>query len=354
MRLRIPVLFILVFAAIPSFAQAWLRPGYVVLTNGDTLHGLIDQRSRLRMGKTVGFQANGSGETQEYSPFAIREAVVPGALRLIAQNIQLPGNEAVSRIFTEKLFDGPINLYLHENESNIWYLIESADAGIRVLEYFEELRQAEGKTYMYRTETHKQVLGFYVRGCAEAEKLVRTLVRPEEEALLAIMQVYTACAEGTETKPDAWVRLQPEVFFQMTNVVVVPIFLEAGAMLGFSSVHRGNRMVPSLGFAAAYPAFSYAGVGGQFRYMGMIHYQAPAGAFRPRVGAGVHVTQTRDNFGVFFRAEAGGMIPLSDRMAASMMLGGDLLAPRPGGNLGSQLFPLLVFARLSVLRLPKT
>lgn len=305
------------------------------------------------MGKTVGFQANGTGETQEYSPFAIREAVVPGALRLIAQSVQLPGEAAASRIFTEELFAGPVSLYVHENEINTWFLIGSADAGIRVLEYFEELRQAEGKSYMYRTETHKQVLGFYVRGCAEAEKRVSSLIRPEEEALMEIMQVYKACAEGTEVDPEAWVRLQPEVFFQMTNVVVVPIFLEAGAMVGFSSVHRGNRMVPSLGFAAAYPAFSYAGVGGQFRYMGMIHYQAPAGAFRPRVGAGVHVTQTIDNFGIFFRAEAGGMIPLSDRLAASVNLGGDLLAPRPGGNLGSQLFPLLVFARLSVLRLPR-
>jgi hypothetical protein len=97
-----------------ALAQKHFKAGYIILSNGDTLHGEIRQTAPETLSEQVVYRKSYNSSTQSYSPSEVRQFFFEGENYYISDSIALRGlgNEIYfKQLFLKKLLDGPIELY---------------------------------------------------------------------------------------------------------------------------------------------------------------------------------------------------------------------------------------------------
>jgi hypothetical protein len=124
-RLKILFLFFLLTGA-AVYAQSDFRPGYVLLTSGDTLRGEIDLRATDEMSKECYFRKGKGSEQTLYGPDLLKEFRLDDGRYFLS--INLPGR---GQVFVEYLVNGRLNLYHFSDKSASIFLVRKEGDTIR-------------------------------------------------------------------------------------------------------------------------------------------------------------------------------------------------------------------------------
>lgn len=92
------------FSSVTLYAQTDFRSGYIIKNQGDTLYGLIDYRSDLKMSLTCKFK-NDNNEIIEYTPSDIL------AFRIINSTFYISRIINDRKSILEFLINGKVNIY---------------------------------------------------------------------------------------------------------------------------------------------------------------------------------------------------------------------------------------------------
>jgi hypothetical protein len=174
-----------------AFAQSNFRPGYVVPTTGDTLHGLVDNRSALVMTRLMRFKPTADAPIVDYTPAQLRAAgFTPGAAY---ESMQVDGGPA----FMAVLAKGPVSLYRFSDANDrMHYYVLSPALPLTELVQRDTTQEAflRGATHLVKVRSYpfRQVLAKAFTGCyAITSDLARAELR--ESTLTRLFQSYYAC-----------------------------------------------------------------------------------------------------------------------------------------------------------------
>lgn len=175
-----------------SFSQGDFRPGYVIMSNGDSVAGYIDYRVDKKHWKTCYFRPSRNGDTQKYSP----EQVVSYGIsndkryRSIAPDENNPGE----RVFMEALVLGTMNLYKYKT----LFYIEKEKKLVKLPQRTSEIIEVEGKKVYKTNQTYIGLLNHYMADC----KLVADDINYKERDFTNLVQNYNRChgSEGLSFK----------------------------------------------------------------------------------------------------------------------------------------------------------
>ncbi len=113
------IIFLLALTALPTLAQADFRPGYVVLSAGDTLRGEVDQRGTHFNTTTCRFRAARGQVVRNLAPTELVAYGVAGHRYLVVRRPQLA--------FVEEVLSGPLPLWFRvDSASNEHYYLPPA------------------------------------------------------------------------------------------------------------------------------------------------------------------------------------------------------------------------------------
>jgi hypothetical protein len=124
------------------FGQADFRPGYIILTSGDTIRGEINLRSSSAMSKECIFRTDDKSDSKKLHPDDLKEFRMDNGRYFVSRYLQNSG-----QVFLEYLVNGKLNLYyISESDVKRYYVQKEGDT-IRELpeevdyEYVNEVRR---------------------------------------------------------------------------------------------------------------------------------------------------------------------------------------------------------------------
>lgn len=170
------LLFLSILASTKSFAQE--NQGYVILTNGDTLHGYILVKNWDVNPLSFNIVRSNDGNEITYTPldvleFKVEDEIYKGAI----VNAEISPTEAkdldydptlkirVDTVFLQTLYQGPKSLYYYKNKDGRENFYVAEEENYTLLEYKQFLRKSDGKDVLGKIKKYQVQLNAYLGNC---------------------------------------------------------------------------------------------------------------------------------------------------------------------------------------------
>ncbi|MFW6328445.1 MAG: hypothetical protein ACOC2F_09060, partial [Bacteroidota bacterium] len=116
--------------------QPEFKPGYVILNNGDTLKGEIDNRGDMLMSKVCWFKPADWDTVVRYKPGNIEAYRFIDGKYYVSRQL-----ETGKHVFLEYLINGELNVYYYRGKDGYnYYLVDKEGMPLKNIPYKEELR----------------------------------------------------------------------------------------------------------------------------------------------------------------------------------------------------------------------
>jgi hypothetical protein len=199
--LLLPVL--LGLTSITAQAQANYKPGYVVLTAGDTLRGLIQARGDLRNSRLCRFRPAEDAPTVDYPPAALRAYGLASGLHYDTRLVPLPdsGGQRQERLyFLELLEGGKASLYLRRDGADqthyYLYMASRGPAPVQELEKRVVHQIIKNQVFNETQNLYRNTLAEAFRDCLAIQPALPTL-EFTASSLRSVVRRYNAYSGGT-------------------------------------------------------------------------------------------------------------------------------------------------------------
>jgi hypothetical protein len=183
MKLNSFVLFGILFSIGIVNAQTDFRPGYVILSSGDSLFGEIDYRGDLLMGKICKFKATDQTIT-EFFPNDLH------AFRFIDSKYYVSREINSKKVFLEYLIKGRINIYYFRDEEGDRYYLDKNDLQLKEIPYEEKMKYVDGKWFFYESKLHVGLLNYYMQDAPYFLSRIQSIKKPEHKNLIKLAKDY--------------------------------------------------------------------------------------------------------------------------------------------------------------------
>lgn len=183
MNIRKTIILILCLSAHIVVAQRDFRPGYVIMTPGDTLFGEIDYRGDLLMSSTCRFK-NENGEIKDYTPYDIF------AYRFIDSKFYIAKDINGKRMFLEYLLNGEVNVYYLRDDDGDHYYLNRDGEGLVEIPYEEDVRHVGGRQVLYKSNHHIGLLNYYMQDAPQLKSRIDRMKAPSHQNLVKIAEDY--------------------------------------------------------------------------------------------------------------------------------------------------------------------
>lgn len=177
------LLILLLLSVLSLKGQKDFRPGYIINISGDTLVGEIDYRGELKMGLKCIFREKGN-EIKEYSPSEILGYRFKNSKYYITKEI------GEKQYFLEYLINGEVDVYYLRNEEGDHYYVEKKGKTLKELKYNKGYIRKEGKSYLYETTEHKEILKEYMADAPGTEDKIMRIKEPTHKDLIKLAEEY--------------------------------------------------------------------------------------------------------------------------------------------------------------------
>ncbi|WP_018476529.1 outer membrane beta-barrel protein [Pontibacter roseus] len=247
------------FLALDSSAQAF-RPGFVVRTEGDTLHGFVKYREGQSKHSSCLFKTDNEADAMEYSANAIAAYGIAGDAPYVSREVR-DTTGAAEKKFVESLVLGRLSLYQH-----LRALYLQKDGGeLKLLQITTDDTGVPSSTGDIKTVTtstqHLILMNSLTYDCPVPEQLMLKLQKKlNAPDVIAVVRAYNNCAEPEnnvtfkEDKP--WLSIgkgitigvsSTSLKFMHTPELSAASFtssqnLVVGALFNFSSPKKSERL----------------------------------------------------------------------------------------------------------------
>lgn len=200
-------------------AQSDYKPGYVVLTQGDTLQGQVSYRTDLA-GKTIGFKQDGQSSTVSYTANDLSGYGFPGDRNYRTRTLDHADTLAAEYVFMQELVRGTVSLFVYKGT----YFVEKKDNPNKLHKLYitkEEYVNQYGITAQRDINHHVRVLNTLMLDCfAMLSKVER--VKLAEKSLVDLVRDYNSCAGDTQEQTTfkeskKWFAIRPGIVAGMSH-----------------------------------------------------------------------------------------------------------------------------------------
>ncbi len=203
----------LFFLSAGVYAQENFMPGFLIMPNGDTLQGEIDNQNWRINPEFVLFKRGASSVGVEYYPTDIKAFVVLGeeyyesvsaTFDYVSRDVKDIGlqdrqNPVQDNVFAMVLYQSELSLLraMDKKNNEIHYIIRKKDGPAEPLIYRRFLIEADGKSSIREVSIYKSQISAATKdGCSELSGEVANL-KYNEKALLAFIKAYNDCMDAT-------------------------------------------------------------------------------------------------------------------------------------------------------------
>jgi len=186
------------------FAQADFRPGYIVLTNGDSARGFVEYTNSFLHERWCRFRSEKDGEIQTFTPSDLASYGFNITRRFISKELPIDGQSTL--VFAQLLEQGRMNLFLHHDifwvEKDSLYRLSPPKR--------KQVQTADGPK-MQQDNQFIGILNFLVMDCPVDVKKARYEVRP----LTELVRMYNSCKgkrEVIEIDEYRWTKVNVQAF----------------------------------------------------------------------------------------------------------------------------------------------
>jgi hypothetical protein len=209
--MKLSSIFLLVSLLISAGLQAQtdFKPGYIIKSSGDTLHGSIDSRGDLLMSRVCKFRAS-DNTVSEYYPGDI------AAYRFIDGKFYVTQEVDGSKKFLEYLIKGKVNIYYMRDGNGDHYYLDKEGLGLSEMPYKEEEKSVGDKLVLYKSKQHVGLLLYYMQDAPSLKSKIESISQPEHRELVKIAEQYhNAVCSGEKCiiyeRRVPFIRILPEV-----------------------------------------------------------------------------------------------------------------------------------------------
>lgn len=190
-------LFVALFFSQKAQAQGRFQPGYVVLTRGDTLRGLVQAPTRSTVARGVALRKSPPATDQVFYPVvAVRAVSLTGGKRYMMRKMLPVIFHDTLRLLLEPLVQGRANLYrtgynLYGNAMTDAYANQLA-----AVYYYAEAGNNTAYPTLLQEKTFRQNLASLFSECPGAPAVKGQF---SEANLVRLVQQFNACPGGLAT-----------------------------------------------------------------------------------------------------------------------------------------------------------
>lgn len=198
----------LLFMTAASFCQENYKPGYILLMNGDTLHGLLDYRNWERNPEKIAFK-EATGDTRSlYFPWQIKgfgvldetyESAVVQVENSPTETKDLNYDKtlvlAFDSAFLQAVVKGNKSLYYYKTRFGKELFYIKQDSAFKLLVYKKYLKDQDGESVLAENKTYIGQLTLYLADCSTIQDKLKN-VAYQKNSLEALMLDYYACTQS--------------------------------------------------------------------------------------------------------------------------------------------------------------
>ncbi|MEM7369437.1 MAG: hypothetical protein AAF587_12615 [Bacteroidota bacterium] len=291
MKNTILLLILLGQASILSFAQGDFRPGYLIMLNGDTLHGKIDYKAPLLLHEFCLFKSASSSESRKYWPNQILGYRFQDDKFFVAKEFK--GEKS----FFEYLIKGKINMYYLHSETGGTYFLDKEDVDLQEIPYSENILSRDGSYYLKKSTEHFGFLHYNMQDDPTIQPKIYQIDKPSHKNLIRLAKTYhnNVCDDEEciiYEKADATISIQvePVVGFGKVSLQTESInidggsFFEAGGYVHFR-YNKNERLSIKLGLTRQ---FSNQEDRSWFKAPFHVNYTIPYRRIQPSASIGIN------------------------------------------------------------------
>jgi len=152
-------------------AQQDFRPGYVILTSGDTINGFIEYKGNKANAKKCIFvkEYPSSSPVMVYGPDSLRGYRFPDSKYYVSKHLQINDKDEV--LFLEFLVHGKVDLYYYRDDNaDEHYFIDKGDGRLLALTSEEKEVYIDGVKYLQESKLYIGVLKYVMQDSPSASK----------------------------------------------------------------------------------------------------------------------------------------------------------------------------------------
>jgi len=183
MRKLLSFIFSLIIV-VNCYSQNDWKSGYVIKISGDTVFGLIDNRSSQSNSNYCYFRNDKLSKTTIYEPKDIAGYRYDDGKFFISKNIS--STESIKKIFLEFLLEGKINIFHYKDDQNHFFL--EKDGQLYELKSTDEIRETNGTKYVLNKKEYLGVLELLMNDAGIQSSINKT--RLNSQSLINIAQNY--------------------------------------------------------------------------------------------------------------------------------------------------------------------
>jgi hypothetical protein len=173
----------LIFSSVLLKAQVDFRPGYIVKTPGDTIHGQIDYRGDMIMSNTCKFK-DADGTINVYSPSDL------AAFRFIDGKYFITREVNNRKVFLEYLINGKVSIYYMRDMRGDHYYIEKDTLQLTEMPYEEGIEYVDERVMYHSSRKHTGIMIYFMQDAPELQSRIQSLKKPEHEGLIKLANDY--------------------------------------------------------------------------------------------------------------------------------------------------------------------
>lgn len=181
-------LFSSIFICPYAYSQSDFRDGYIITNENDTIYGKIDYNAGSKNFHSCVFKKD--LKAVSYTPKEIKGYRFNGDKAFQSKVIDI-NNEGVT-VFSEVIVKGRASLYKYMDS----FFIEKGDSVFHKLYSQKKEVEANGKTFIQQTNTHRGILNYILSDCKEIGSQIQRVNLFEKE-LTILIEDYNNCFEGT-------------------------------------------------------------------------------------------------------------------------------------------------------------
>jgi len=166
------------------FGQSDFRPGYVLLTELDTVRGEIDYRGDLQMSNKCRFRIDENSEVKIYAPTDIH------SYRFLDSKYYISKEVGGEKVFLEYLIRGTVSVFYHRMDDKDYFYIEKEGLPLTKIPYEERVQLINDVEYKIRSSEHKSILNEYMKDAPDIYNKISLLDNPGQKNLTKLAENY--------------------------------------------------------------------------------------------------------------------------------------------------------------------
>ncbi len=240
------VAFLFLITSTASFAQSDFKAGYVVLLQGDTVSGFLDDRGDVRNAQRATFRASADAEKKSYLPTDITSYQVGSRIYRAAQVIDQGQPQAV---FLELINDGNLRLlYWKDSKDKDHLYVQKAEAEPQELTNEKKKVKQNGKAYIFYARAYVNTLNALTADCGGP---ATESLRYNLKAIASYVGAYNTCKGGeaySSAKPAVKASITKSVYAGLNHSEVV-----TAGNAKFSETNSRTGLNAGIGFHVNFP-----------------------------------------------------------------------------------------------------